>query len=500
MDITPFLAERNGTLARRSVRATVATSAAAALDFAIRLGSVAVLARLVSPSDFGIVMIAGAAVAVAEQFRDLGLPSATLQRPGLTAAEVTSLFWINAGAGALLALLLCISSPLLATVLDEPRLIPLTCAFSLTVFTGGLAVQHQALLGRQLLLGRLAAVRVAAGLLATGFSVWLAARGAGCWALLGREVTRSALLTAGTWWLLPWRPGAPGSLSAVRPHLRFGADVLGANLLGALAASSDRLILGRFGGPAAVGLYRQAVQLVSTPTDQLLGPLYQVAQPALSRVQREPERYQRAYGRLLTLVSLATIPISLLLAVFAEEATLVLLGPAWTEAVPVVRILCVAALFRQTVGSTALILLTRGDARACLRLAALNQILLLPALLLGATGGPAGVALAEVVVAILMILPRLRTACANSPVGIRFFLTTIARPLAAAGLMTLGILAARPALEAFGPGARLALGGGLGAAAFTLAWLALPGGRASVSGLLNELRTALRPAAAAAPS
>ncbi|MFM1748510.1 MAG: Lipopolysaccharide biosynthesis protein WzxC, partial [Verrucomicrobiota bacterium] len=194
MEIAPFLAERNGPLARRSVRATIATTGAAALDFALRLGSVAVLARLVSPADFGVVMIAGAAVAIAEQFRDLGLPSATLQRPELTATEATNLFWINATAGALLALLLCGTSPLLVAIFGDPRLLPLTCAFSLTILSGGLAVQHQALLGRRLLLGRLAAVRVGAGIVATLLAVWLAARGAGCWALLWREVARSVLL------------------------------------------------------------------------------------------------------------------------------------------------------------------------------------------------------------------------------------------------------------------------------------------------------------------
>ena len=140
MELTPFLQDGSGQLARRSVRATVATTAAAGLDFAVRLGSVAVLARLVSPSDFGVVMTAGAAVAVAEQFRDLGLSTATMQRPDLSEREVTNLFWINAGAGTLLAILLCALSPLLAALLGDPRLVPVTCALSLTLPAGGLAV------------------------------------------------------------------------------------------------------------------------------------------------------------------------------------------------------------------------------------------------------------------------------------------------------------------------------------------------------------------------
>jgi PST family polysaccharide transporter len=498
MELTPFLQDGSGKRARRSVRATVATTAAAGLDFAVRLGSVAVLARLVSPSDFGVVMTAGAAVAVAEQFRDLGLSTATMQRPDLSEREVTNLFWINAGAGTLLAILLCALSPLLAALLGDPRLVPVTCALSLTLPAGGLAVQHQALLGRSLRLGRLAAVRFGAGLAATALAVWLALRGAGCWALLWREVARAALLTAGTWCLLPWRPGPPRDLAGVLPHLRFGADVLGSNLLGAIAGACDRLILGGFAGPAAVGVYRQAAQLVATPTDQLLGPLYQVAQPALSRVQHEPERYRRAYARLLTLVSVVTMPVSLFLAVFAGEATLVLLGPGWTEAVPVVRILCIAAVFRQPVGSTALILMTRGDARACLRLAALNQLLLVPAMFIGARGGPRGIAFAEVTVAVLMITPRLRSACRASPVGRSLVLSTLARPLIAAGLMTLVLLAAAPALGRLDVPARLAAAAALAITAFAAAWLVLPGGRAFAADLAADLRSALRPASPAA--
>ena len=500
MELAPFLQDGSGQLARRSVRATIATTVAAGLDFAVRLGSVAILARLVSPADFGVVMVAGAAVAIAEQFRDLGLSTATLQRPDLSAAEVTNLFWINAAAGLLLALALCALSPALAWLLGDPRLIPVTCGLALTLPAGGLAVQHQALLGRNLRAGPLATVRVGAGLVSTALAIWLAARGAGCWALLWREVSRAVLLTGGTWCLLPWRPGPPRNLASIRPHLRFGADVLGSNLLGALAAGSDRLVLGAFAGPTAVGVYRQAAQLVATPTDQLLGPLYQVAQPALSRVQHEPERYRRAYKRLLTLVSLTTMPVSVFLAVFAEEATLTLLGPGWDQAVPVVRILCVAALFRQPVGSTALLLLSRGDARTCLWLAALNQILLMPALLLGSSAGPTGVALAEVSVAALMIAPRLHAACAGSFVTSGDFLRTIARPVAAASLLLPALLVLRPLLSGLDPAARLATASVIAAPLFLLVWLALPGGRASAASLFADVRLALRPTAAPNPA
>jgi len=121
-----------------------------------------------------------------------------------------------------------------------------------------------------------------------------------------------------------------------------------------------------------------------------------------------------------------------------------------------------------------------------------------PAMFIGARGGPPGIAFAEVTVAVLMITPRLRSACRASPVGRSLVLSTLARPLIAAGLMTLVLLAAAPALGRLDVPARLAVAAALAFTAFAAVWLVLPGGRAFAADLAADLRSALRPASPAA--
>ena len=146
-------------LRSRSVRAAGFTWAAGVADFVFRIGATAILARLILPQQFGLVMMVTAVTAVADQFRDLGLSTATVQRKEISHQEVTNLFWINVFAGAGIALMIVAVSPLVSGYYKEPRLTPITCILATNFVWGGLVVQHEALLARMLKLGHIAIVR-----------------------------------------------------------------------------------------------------------------------------------------------------------------------------------------------------------------------------------------------------------------------------------------------------------------------------------------------------
>ncbi len=477
-------------LATRSVRAGVFTAASGFADFALRFGSTAILARLIAPEHFGLVLLAGAIVAVADQLREMGLSSATVQRPELTHGQVTNLFWLNVGVGTAAALVLCAAAPFVAAAYDDPRLLPIVCTLSATLLLGGLTVQHQALLTRQLKLGHTAALRLLANLAGTLLAIGLAYYGHGYWALLWREIARAALLAAGMWLCFPWLPGLPARHTGVRPLLRFGANLTGANLLSTVASGLDRLLLGHFATPAAVGHYRQAFQLVTAPTDQLLSPLYQVAQPSLSLLQHEPPRYAHLFSRLLGLVGAVTMPLSLFVAVYATEITLLLLGPAWLEAAPVLCLLSFGTFLKQPVSCTAFIPITRGDGATYLRITLLHNATLAAALLIGVQGGLLGLALAEVATTWLLAAPRLHLCLPGSGMSAQRFLLTLARPAVA----SLGMGFALLALHAHTPG--LLAGTIVAPLGFAALWLLLPGGRREAAALVQTLRSARRPTAA----
>jgi PST family polysaccharide transporter len=479
-------------LRTHSVRAAAFTGTAGAADFALRFGSTAILARLVLPEHFGLVMMVMALTSIADQFRDLGLSTVTVQRHEITHEEISNLFWINVLAGLLIALVVCAAAPLLAAFYNEPRLIGPTCVLAMNFVWGGLMVQHQALLTRQLRLGYTSIVRLLASFLSTALAAFLAWHGFGYWALVWRECARCALLAIGMWACFPWLPGLPNRKAKVSGLIRFGADLSLANIVGSISGGIDRFLLGRFWGPEPTAMYRQAYQILVLPVEQAVSPLYQVTQPGLSMVQFDVSRFRAFYGKVLTLACAAAMPLSLFVAVHSAEITRVVLGRRWATAAPLLFILSLATFIKQPVGSTAFVLIARGRSRTYLMLSLLQNATTIIAMCIGVYWGASGIALAELVATSVLVLPRLRYTFKDSPLTTAWFLLTIARPAAASVVMALVLRLLHQSLPPLGAPAVLVIGGVSGALVFVGAWMLLPGGRRELAELIHDLRSAFR--------
>ena len=328
-----------GDLRGSSVRAATFTWVASLGDFVVRLGSTAILARLVLPTDFGLFMMVTAVTAIADQFRDMGLSAATVQRKDISHEEVSNLFWINFLCGLFITAVICAISPLISVYYKESSLTPMTCLLATNFLWGGLLVQHQALLTRQLKLGYTSAIRLASSVLSTVLAIYLAWKGMGCWALVWREVARNIMLAAGMWLCLPWIPGLPCWKTDVRGLIGFGAHLSMANILTVISSSADRFFLGRFWGAGPVAMYRQAYQLLVVPMEQLLGPLYQVTHPGLCLLQSDDMRFRRFFLKVLTVVCIASMPMSAFVAIYSTEITRVILGRHWMDCTQILLVL-----------------------------------------------------------------------------------------------------------------------------------------------------------------
>jgi len=477
-------------LRTKSVRAAAYTWTVGVAEFVLRFGSTAVLARLVLPEHFGLVMMVMAVTTIADQFRDLGLSTVTVQRAHITEEETSNLFWINVAAGLLIALLVCAASPLLAAYYNEPRLIAPTCVLAANFVWGGLLVQHQALLTRQLRLGYTSTTRLLSSVLSTALAIFLAWEGYGYWALVWREFSRCALLTIGMWAAFPWIPGPPSRATNVWPLLTFGADLSVANIVGSISGAFDRVLLGRFWGATPTAMYRQAYQLLVLPTEQLLSPVYQVTQPGLSMLQGDPDRFRKFYRKVLTVACLATMPISLFVAVYSPEVTRVVLGRKWTDAAPLLAILSLSAFIKQPIGSSAFVLIAQGRSRVYLMLTLLQHATAILFMCIGVKWGALGIAYAEVAATYLLIPPRLHYTFKGSPMTTGAFLSAIARPLIASVVTGLVLLLLRQQLPAIGAPAVLTIAGAVGTVVFAGVWVALPGGGAELFELIGDVRAA----------
>ena len=482
-----------------SVRAAAYTGAAGLGDFVIRIGSTAVLARLILPEHFGLVMMVTAVTAIADQLKDMGLSSATVQRKEISREEVTNLFWVNVLVSVAIALVICGAAPLVSMYYREPRLTPITCVLATNFVWGGLMTQHQALLTRQLKLGHTSTVRLLTSVVSTALAVLLAWWNYGYWALIWREVARSILLVAGMWLCFPWIPGLPSRKTDIRSLIRFGTNLTGANILATICSGFDRFLIGRFWGAAPVAVYRQAYQLVTAPIDQLLSPVWQVAQPGLSMLQSDDRRYRRFYRKVLTVACLGSMPLSLFIAVYSHEITLLILGRKWIASAPILLILSFGAFIKQAVGSSAQILITRGRSRAYVVLTLLYIVALVILMCVGVRWGIEGVAVADVAATCLLIVPRLHYSFKNSPVTMGLFFSTIAGPAVASVAMAIVLMLVRAGLPALPLLAALALGGCIALVVFSVVWILMPGGKTELLALISDLRSARRRKAVGIP-
>lgn len=484
-------------LKQRSVRGALFVAVGGATDFVVRFGAIAVLARLLHPEDFGLIAMVTAVTSVVEGFRDLGLATATVQRPAITHRQVSNLFWVNAAAGAAFALAFCALSPVIASFFHEPRLVAVAVVLSLAFVWGGLSAQHEALMSRQLKQGELSFIRLAATVTSTAAAVLLARRGFGYWALVWREVIRTGLVSLGIWARCPWIPGWPRRGVETGSLIRFGTELSATHLLTSLIASADRLLIGRFFGAVPVGFYRQAQQLLMVPVDQLNAPITAMAQPALAALQGDPERYRRYYDRVTFLVALATVPLGVIVAVFAREIAHVVLGEAWGQATGFIRIFGVAAAIRPAVATSAVVLITCGHSARYLRAAIAHSLLLAVLMCAGLSWGPEGVGVAHVSATVIALWPKLWYSFLDTPVSVGLFVRSVRVPVVAGAAAVAATLALNRELV-LPDASALVAGAVLGSAVYLAVCLLQGEGRRRIRALAEDLRAALRRRTAAA--
>lgn len=315
----------------RVISASLVTAVSQAVQFLLSLTSIAILSRLLTPLDFGLVAIVTALAGLLRIFQDLGLSVATVQKDAITHAQISNLFWINVAFSSAATVAVAISAIPIASFYKDDRLLGITLALSPTFLLSGLTTQHTALLSRQMRFRAMALIQIGALTIGLGIAILLAWLGCGYWSLVGSTIGSGMSTVVFTWLASSWRPALPSRNSGVRPMLRFGLGLASSGLLYSLARGSDTLLIGRTFGPDVVGFYSRATALLLRPLDQFLAPLSGIFVPTLSRLNSDPARYRVAFLNIYNLVSLVSFSGVAALFALARPLTLVVLGPQWEE-------------------------------------------------------------------------------------------------------------------------------------------------------------------------
>jgi O-antigen/teichoic acid export membrane protein len=473
----------------RSVRGGAVTLANQALKFIFTLGSMAILARLLTPEDFGLIAMVVVIIGFIAIFKDMGLAMATVQRAEISHDQVSTLFWINLSISLGIMIVTAAVSPVLAWFYKEPRIIAITIVLAGTIVFSGLTVQHQALLRRQMRYTALAVIEIIAIFAGSLAAILSAIAGLGYWSLVVLHAVREIAITAGVWTACGWRPGPPVRKSGVRTMLTFGAHLTGFNIVNYLARHVDKMLIGWYWGATPLGLYNNAYRILLLPIQQINSPLTSVAVPALSRIQNDPERYRSYYRRGILLTVTAGMPIVAFLFVTAEDAVLTFLGSQWLDAVPIFRALGPAAFIGAFNVATGWVYVSLGTTRRQLAWGLFASAVTVLAYAIALPWGPIGVALSFSIVLVVLRYPSIvycfrRSHLRLSDLGIALWRPATASIAAGAFLYAVSRVFAFELPVAVS----LSLDFVIYGIFYILIWIALPRGRRSVRDIVAIVR------------
>jgi len=416
-------------LKERVIRGGLAKAGAQGVSLVLRMGSLMVLARLLAPKDFGLVGMVTAFTGVLNLFRDFGLSSASVQRGHVTDDEISTLFWINILVGGILGALLMGIAPFVAAFYHEPRLLWVSIILATSFLFNGAGVQHTALLERQMRFTALATIDIISLVFSTAIGISMAAMGFGYWALVAAAVSLPLATTICLWLTTGWMPGRPRSQAGVHSMLRFGGAFTVINLIVYVAYNLEKVLLGRFWGADALGLYGRAYQLVNLPTDNLNSAFWGVAFSGLSRVRNEPQRFKSYFLKGYSLVLALTIPITIAAALFANDLIYVVLGPKWREVAEIFRLLAPTILIFALINPLAWLTFSLGMIGRNLKVVSVLAPLVIGGYVLGLPYGPKGVAIGYSAIMTLWVIPHIAWCVHGTVVSLRDILLVASRPM-----------------------------------------------------------------------
>jgi PST family polysaccharide transporter len=389
----------------RAVSSGLITVISQGAQLVLNAASIMALARLLDPRDFGLVAMVMTVMGFLQAFRESGLSRATIQREGITHAQVSNLFWINIAVSGAIGLLLAAVSPLIAWFYREPRLIPLTLVLAATFPLSGLAVQHTALLMRRMRFMALAWVQVTAQAVGVGTGIAMAWWGYGYWALVGMQLATGVVTAVLTYLAVPWRPQGPLRGNGTRPLITFGSNLAAGSFVFSIARGFDALAIGRFWGSDVLGLYSRGTALLRRPMEQVMGAAETVLVPMLSRVQNEPDRYRATFLQFYEASALVSCLLTGVMLALARPITLTVLGPNWESAALIFAGFTVSALCAPLTAVSSWLFVSQGRGKGMLLSTWLVSGLFVLSVAIGLPFGPVGVAFATSAMALLIGVP-----------------------------------------------------------------------------------------------
>lgn len=359
------------------------------------------LARLLSPEDFGLLAMLYLFTGIAGLFIDSGFTPVIIQRQNITFTDESTVFFFNLGAGFVVALGLCWSAPWTAAFFDQPILRNLTYVMALNLFIGAFGSMHFTLLDKNLDFKTPTKIRAIASLVSGVTGVVLAWQGFGVWSLALQSLASTIVLVALAWLLSPWRPSFIFSFASLRSLFRTGSFLLLTQLLEILYNRLFSALIGKLFSVRDLGFYTRASSTYLLPTGTIAGMVNRVAYPVFSAAATDKAMLARGVRKSLLSIMVINIPMMLGLAVVAEPLVVTLFGLKWLPSVPLLRVLCLSGLLAPHLLINLSVLVAQGHSNLYFRIEVIKKIIGIGAIIIASFYGLMAIVWSQVAVSVI---------------------------------------------------------------------------------------------------
>ena len=467
-------------LKQKSIRSGLITFASQPLKLILGIGSTAILARLLTPGDFGLLAMVTPLFLLVDSLSNFGLETAVVQKERLDLQQASAIFWRSLKINSILIGTTVLLAPVVAWFYDEEKLTGMVLGLAVGAFSVCLAFQHKALLKRQMRFGVITIIELISLIFSAIVAVAAAKIGWGYWALVLQLSVMQVVQSIAQWWVCDWRPSKYVKDAQMDAELgstmSYGKHLTGFRFLTRIGMHLDRILIGYVSGANAVGLYSVAYKWAYFPFEQVYFPMFDVAVSSLSRVQHDSDLYRSYSRRGLMPIFAFCMPALAFSFVEARSIILLLLGEQWSEAVPLFRLLAVAVYVVSMYRVTKWLYVSAGQTQRQFRWALIHTPVMIAAVVIGAQWGALGVAIGYTTGTCLLTYPAVNYCLRLSPLGWQDFIGAVWRPLIASILAGVGLFFARDFLSSNILLTEFILHSAGYGIAYIAFWLLLPGG------------------------
>ncbi len=356
-----------------------------------------ILVRLLVPEDFGVIAMVTVFTGFSNILVNFGFGLALIQKKEVTELDLSSVFWLNAILGIILAVIIILCAPLIANFYEKPELLPLTIFVSINYVFISLSIVQRTVLKKSLNFKKLSLIELTAVVVSGIVGIACALYGLGVWSLAIQIVILSFVTLILLWYSTSWKPKFQYSQASIKSLWALSFSIFGNSGLNYATNNFDNLLIGKMFGGSSLGLYNKSMMIIMIPSVIISSVITKVLFPSFSLIQDDLERIKHVYLKMFRAVAFFSFPLMLTASVAAESFVITFFGANWIEAIPYVRIFAIIGMIRSLNSLVGTIFYTKNRSDLVWKVGFMKKGAIIASILIGLNWGISGIVVGRLV-------------------------------------------------------------------------------------------------------